>query len=212
LFTAPLQVWLTDDATFAVPPTTVYAVKDDEQAALMAAVQGGPLGGTCWPRGNSKEGKSWLDRDIFRKSLRALRKYRDEYHRDHGVYKVLVVFCDHHTIHDLEATDDGAAFLANELEARDIYYFMLPAKLTWILQPVDVSGVIRTIKSRLRREGWRRPFFLPEFWEAYAEAVAEYSTPETFRRLGLVAEDVPREELAANVAGAFVAAEGGDAA
>lgn len=200
-----LLIWLSSDANFIPSPTAVDALpaKGNHRENMKNAISSCPIGGNCYPCGNYSTGTSWLCREIFRESLLAIRKKRDEMEKRTGIRKVLIIFTDKHTIHDVDLPQPG--FVQNKLEAHDIFYFCLPGYLTWIVQPVDVCGIIRSIKTEMRRHRWEKPFQHKQFWEMYAENAKRYSNFEEFHRLGFHADEIVEADLSSRIRGVFEA-------
>ena len=194
--------WLSDVEDFTPPPLVVTKSTAAEGEQLRNVCSASGLGVRCYPSGNEATGTAWLTRKIFLAALLDLVKYRDKKERGTGVRAVCLVLFDRHTIHELDPT-----WIQNKLEAVDVFPLTMPAGLTWIAQPVDVSGVLRTIKATARERRWSGPLLCAEFWDVYGEAVARYSNPETFARLGLHRGPVDRGALGSRLRAIWDATE-----
>ena len=82
------------------------------------------------------------------------------------------------------------------LRGRGIYPLLVPAKMTWLLQPLDVY-CFRYFKERLRRRFYdtfsQRPdaitmqWYLPVLYDVILETIQQKAWPDIFRNVGLLA-------------------------
>ena len=143
-------------------------------------------GSLLYPSGNATKGRSWNDCDIFQ---RCIRQVLDQKRLSEKRFYLILTY-------DSASTHMLGYALFQELLHNDIFCIKLAPKTTPYSQPLDASGHLRTMKSRLRLETLpERRAMLPFkystiagqiFCKVYSECRMElrYNSLQTWSQLG----------------------------